>query len=302
MASAPDRTLPPHGAWIGQLWGASADEARAGARQIEAAGFGAVWISEAHGREVFSLAAILLAATESVVVCTGIANMWARDAVAMTNAARTLAEAWPARFVLGVGISHQPLVDRRGHRYGTPLEHAREYLAAMGRATYRSVPPDPEPLVLVGALGDKMLGLAAEHTQGVHPYLVTPSHTAHARELVGPDQLLAPEQAFALSEDPSAARAAGRAHLTTYLALDNYVRSLGRQGFSDADLEDGGSDHLIDSLVAWGNPSQVADRVAEHVAAGADHVALQPLPGDGVADPFAQLVALAPALDALPTR
>ncbi len=284
------------GAWIGQAWELTADGLRRTAARLEAVGFDAVWISEAFGREVFSTAALLLAATESLVVATGIANMWVRDPMAMANAARTLGEAWPGRFVLGVGVSHRPLVDRRGHDYGSPLAFAEEYLEAMAGATYRATPPQPPVPVVVGALGDRMLALSATRADGAHPYLVTPDHTRHARAVLGPDAVLAPEQAFVLTDDPVAGRAAGRAHLATYFALDNYVRSLRRQGFTDADLADGGSDRLVDALVVHGGVATVAARAAAHRAAGADHVALQPLAHPDVADPVDQLVAVAPGV------
>lgn len=288
--------LPPFGAWVGQLWGRPAGAARQVAREIEAAGYGALWIGEAYGREVLTMAGILLAATERIVVATGIANLWGRDAMTMANAGRTLAEAWPNRFVLGVGVSHRPLVDRRGHDYNDPVARTQAYLEAMRQAPYRAPAPELDPLVVVGALGDRMLRVTAAHADGAHPYLVTPAHTAHAREVLGRDRVLAPEQAFVLSEEPATARATARAHLATYLGLDNYVRSLRRQGFADVDLTDGGSDHLVDALVAWGRTDRIVARMCAHRDAGADHVAAHPLEGDGVPDPVEQLRTLAGAL------
>lgn len=281
------------GAWVGQFWGKSADEARDAARRLEDMGYPTLWISEALGREVLTFAGVLLAATDRLVIATGIANIWARDAAAMVNGARTLAEAFPGRFVLGVGVSHAPLIDRRGHAYTRPLAMMRDYLAAMRDAEYGAAQPARRPPVLVGALGDRMLALSAELADGAHPYLVTPEHTAGARAVLGPGSLLAPEQAVVVCEDPTAARAAARQHLATYLRLDNYVRSLRRQGFGDVNVEDGGSDRLVDALVAWGDVAHVHERVAAHRRAGADHVALQPLSGAGVPDPVDQLVVLA---------
>lgn len=280
------------GAWVGQFWGKTADEARDAARRLEAAGYRTLWISEALGREVFAFAGVLLAATDQLVVATGIANIWVRDAAAMANGARTLAEAFPNRFVLGVGVSHAPLIDRRGHDYGRPLAMMREYLAAMEASTYRAPSPTTRPPLLVGALGDRMLDLSARSADGAHPYLVAPRHTARAREILGPTSLLAPEQAVVVCDDPGPARAAARAHLATYLGLDNYVRSLQRQGFDDHDFSNGGSDHLVDELVAWGDVAAVRKRVAAHRDAGADHVALHPLPGADVPDPVDQLAIL----------
>lgn len=291
-------TMSPFGAWLGQGWNLTASELRDAARRLEDAGYREVWISEAFGREVFTAAGILLAATDSLGVGTGIANMWVRDPMAMANAGRTLAEAYPGRVMVAVGVSHRPLVDRRGHDYDSPLDLAHEYLAAMEAAAYRAPAPPVDPVILVGALGDRMLRLAAETTDGAHPYLVTPEHTGHARDVLGPDRVLAPEQAFVLTTDPDTARRVGRAHLATYLALDNYVRSLGRQGFGDEDLADGGSDRLVDAIVAWGDPSTVLDRVKAHWEAGADHVAVQPLADDALPGPIDQLLTMAPVLRA----
>lgn len=287
--------LGPTGAWVGQFWGKSADEARNAARRLEAAGYSSLWVSEALGREVLAFAGVLLAATDRLVLATGIANIWVRDAVAMANGARTLAEAFPGRFVLGVGVSHAPLIDRRGHDYGRPLAMMREYLDAMAAAEYRAVAPRTPPPLLVGALGDRMLDLAAQSADGAHPYLVTPQHTAGARRIMGPTSLLAPEQSVVVCSDPGPARTAARTHLATYLRLDNYVRSLQRQGFAEEDLRNGGSDHLVDELVAWGDVDAVLARIIAHRDAGADHVALHPLPGQDVPDPVDQLAMLAAA-------
>lgn len=284
------------GAWVGQFWGRTANQVRADAQAIEAAGYPEIWISEAFGREVFSFAALLLASTERLAVATGIANIWGRDATTMMNAARTLAEAFPGRFTLGVGVSHGPLIDRRGHSYESPLKVMEEYLRALGRVEYSAPEPKEEPPVLVGALGDRMLGLCRDLADGAHPYLITPERTADIRKIVGPGRRLVPEQAFALTADRSDARAAGRAHLSTYLGLDNYIRNLRRQGFGEDDFVGGGSDRLIDALVAWGNEDQVLGRVREHQLAGADHVAIQPLPGEGLPEPIEQLRVIATAL------
>lgn len=289
-------SLPAVGAWVGQLWDLDAPAARAAARRLEDAGYGVLWISEAFGREVLSFAAVLLAATERIKVATGIANLWARDAVATANGGRTLAEAFPGRFLLGVGISHAPLVDRRGHDYRGPLEATRRYLTAMREATYRGPAPAVDAPVVVGALGDRMLALSAELADGAHPYLVTPGHTRRARQVLGAGKLLAPEQPVVLSTDPVAARAAARAHLATYLRLDNYRRSLLRQGFTDDDLADGGSDRLVDALVAWGDADAIAARVQAHLDAGADHVCLQVIMPGMADDPRPTWRALTPTL------
>src|SRR6185503_11176041 len=262
---------------------------------IEDLGYGAIWIPEALGREVFAQSALLLAATKRIPVATGIANIWARDAVAMAAGQKTLAEAWPNRFLLGIGVSHAPLVGLRGHAYEKPLSAMREYLDAMDSVLYNAPPPIEVPRV-IGALAPKMLALAAERTDGAHPYFVPPEHTRRARAALGPKKLLAPEQAVVLERDPGVAREIARAHMQMYLQLPNYVGNLRRLGFSDDDIRDGGSDKLVDAIVAWGDAGAVADRVRAHHDAGADHVCIQVLPRNATAMPIAEWRTLAAAL------
>jgi probable F420-dependent oxidoreductase len=263
--------------------------------ELESLGYGAVWIPEAVGREALSWSALLLPAGERVVVATGIANLWARDAMAMAAGHKTLTAAAPGRFLLGIGVSHQPAVDGlRGHRYERPVATMRAYLDAMDSALYFADPPPVEPVRVLAALGPRMLALAAERAAGAHPYFVPPEHTARAREALGPDRLLAPEQAVVLDTDPTTAREVARAHMATYLALPNYTNNLRRLGFTEEDLAAPGSDRLVDAIVAWGNEEQVVRRVAEHRAAGADHVCLQVLDADLRAVPLEGWRRLAP--------
>lgn len=276
-------TLPPVGLWAGWLAGVPASEERRLVRAWEAAGAAVLWISEAFGKEALTHAATILAATEHTLVATGVAVIHARDAVAAAAGARTLAEAWPGRFLLGLGVSHPEMLVRRGASYGGPLDAMRAYLDAMDAARWTG-PEVAAPPRLLAALGDGMLRLGAERADGVHPYLVTPEHTAHARAVIGSGPLLAPEQAAVVAADPGTARAAAREHLAVYLALGNYRRSLRRQGFAEDDLDGGGSDRLVDALVAWGTAEHVADRVAAHHAAGADHVAVHLLPASAHTD------------------
>jgi len=268
---------------------------REAAAEIEGLGYGAIWIPEALGREAFSHAAILLAATKHIPVATGIANIWARDAMAMSAGQKTLAEAWPDRFLLGIGVSHAPLVGMRGHAYQRPLTAMRQYLDAMDAALFNAPPPKTTPRV-IGALAPKMLALAAERTDGAHPYFVPPEHTRRARAALGPKKLLAPEQAVVLERDATTARAVARQHMQTYLQLPNYVNNLRRLGFGDDDLRDGGSDRLVDAIVAWGDVGAVVDRVRAHHEAGADHVCIQVLPREATALPLAEWRTLASAL------
>jgi len=281
------------GVWLGAVGALPAAEERSAVRELEAVGYGTIWFGETpFSKEALSHAALILDATERVTVATGIASIWLRSPSSAASGAATLVEAYPGRFVLGLGVSHAPIVASIGHDYTKPLTRMREYLDAMDASRYTGpLPADPAPRVLA-ALAPKMLELARDRAQGAHPYLVTPEHTVRARAILGVGPLLAPEQAFVLESDPVRARTVAREHLKVYLTLPNYAENWRRSGFDEADVADGGSDRLVDALVAWGDESAVRERVEEHFAAGADHVALQPL-GE---DPIGQLTRLAPAL------
>lgn len=284
------------GVWSMQLGRMPHAAVRECVTAIEALGFRAVWFPESFAKEGMTQAALLLAATREVVVASGIANLWARDPVAMMNGARTLAEAYPGRLVLGIGVSHAPSTARRGHDYRRPLTVMREYLDAMEKAPYQGPRPAQPPPLLLAALGPRMLRLAAERTRGAHPYFVPVAHTAFARQQMGPGPLLAPEQGVVLCSDPAEARAIARDHTRHYLALDNYRNNLQRLGWSEADVAGGGSDALVDAVVAWGDASAVQARVAAHLEAGADHVSVQVLNGPPDRFPLDELRAIAPAL------
>lgn len=288
------------GVWSFQVGRLGATEARAFVQQVERLGFGALWIPEvAASKEILSHAALLLGSSERIVVATGIANIWVRDAVAAMNGARALAEAYPGRFLLGLGVSHAPSVRQRGRQYERPLAAMRAYLDAMDAAPYTAPAPPEGIWRVLAALRPGMLRLAAERTLGAHPYFVPVEHTAEARQVLGPDPLLAVEQAAILEPDPTRARAAARAHMATYLRLENYVGNLRRLGWPEADLADGGSDRLVDALVAWGDEAAIRARVEAHLRAGADHVCLQLLEADPPLTQLAQLQAIAPALQSL---
>ena len=260
----------------------SATDAAAFARRVENWGYGALWLPEAVGRDVLVHASWLLANTDSLIVATGIANIYARDAAAMAAGQLTLAEQSGGRFLLGMGVSHAPFIEGvRGHTYEKPLGKMRAYLEAMAKAHYIAPRPWENPPTLIAALGPKMLALAAELADGVHPYNVTPEHTAHARALLGPGKYLCPEQMVLLESDPSVARAAGRKVLAVYLQLPNYCNNLLRMGFDDSDLMGGGSDRLIDGLIVWGDEAAIRKRVQLHWDAGAEHVCIQALRRDG---------------------
>ena len=281
------------GAWLGPLSLLTAAETREFAPELEELGYSAIWFGEGVGtKECFSQAATLLAWTERAVVASGILNIYARDPMATVNGARTLADAYPGRFLLGIGVSHAPSVATRGHEYAKPIGTMNAYLDAMEAAAFRGVEPAEPAARILAALGPKMLELAAERTRGAHPYFTPPEHTAMAREVMGQSPLLAPEQAFVLETDPAGARATAREHMAYYLALDNYRRNLVRLGFRDEDLEGDASDRLVDAIVAWGDVDAVRDRVAAHLAAGADHVCVQAIG----AHPLDELRQVAPAL------
>jgi len=284
------------GVWLGSIGLEPAKEERAAIARIERLGYGAAWFGEGPAnREAMSHAGLLLGASERLVIATGIANIWARDATAAINGANTLNEAYDERFLLGLGVSHAPIVNARGHRYAKPLTAMRTYLEAIDQHTYTAPGPEhPSPVVLA-ALRPKMLELARERTAGAHPYFVPPSHTAEARAILGPRPLLAPEQVVVLDIDPARAREMGRRHMATYLRLPNYVNNLRALGYDDADFAHGGSERLVDAIVAWGDEEAITGRVREHLDAGADHVAIQAYSENANAA-LAQLERLAPAL------
>jgi probable F420-dependent oxidoreductase len=250
------------------------------AAEIEALGFGAIWVPEAVGRDPMVNAFLLLSATERIKVATGIASIYARGAMTMTSGWKAVSEAFPGRFLLGLGVSHQPAVEGlRAQTYGPPLATMRSYLDAMDNAIYLAAQPTVEPERCLAALGPKMLALAAERTRGAHPYYVPPEHTAFARQVLGPDALLAPEQKVVLESDPVKARGIARANMAHYLTLPNYVNNLLRLGYTTDDVEQC-SDRLVDAIVAWGDLDAIRARVQAHHDAGANHVAVQALPFD----------------------
>lgn len=260
----------------------------------ESLGYAAYWTPESIGREALSSSALLLAGTTSIVIGTDIAQIWARDPIAAFKGGQTLSGAFDGRYVLGLGVSHAPLVERRGHVYERPLAAMSSYLTAMEAAATRSVEAEERVPVLIAALGPKMLELAGAAAHGALPYLVTPEHTAAARDLLGPGAFLSVEQGVVLSQDASWSDVA-RGHLSTYLDLPNYRNSFLRQGFSPADLDDGGSDRLVDGIIAHGDEAAIYGRVEAHFAAGADHVAIQILNADFSNPPFEDWERLAPA-------
>ncbi|GAA3119012.1 TIGR03620 family F420-dependent LLM class oxidoreductase [Streptosporangium carneum] len=281
------------GVWTSAFDGQPATRVREAAAELDELGYGAIWFAEAYGREAFTQAGLLLNATERLVVATGIANVFLRDPFAMASGERALAEAFPGRFLLGLG-GHRTADQPPGvlPHHGRPVPTVRAYLDAMDRAPLRSPAPAEPSRRVLAALGPRMLELAAERTWGAHPYFVPVEHTAKARETLGADALLAVEQTVIL-ERPDRARELARGFVDGYLGAHHQVANLRRLGFGDDDLVEGGSDRLLEALFAWGDVESVARRVREHLDAGADHVCVQVL---GEEPPMRQWRELAPAL------
>ncbi|HET9782881.1 MAG TPA: TIGR03620 family F420-dependent LLM class oxidoreductase [Candidatus Dormibacteraeota bacterium] len=259
------------GLFLGSLAGQAAAVERRVVAEIEDLGIGTIWYGESVGREAFAHGAILLGATRRLVIASGIANIWARDAQAMATGARALAEAWPNRFILGLGVSHGPMVERRGHRYDRPVTAMREYLEAMDRTTWRG-PDAPMPPIVLAALGPRMVALAAEKTAGDYTYFSPADHVQEVRTVMGPDAFLAADLPIVLANDRVRAREIGDRHTQLYLSTANYRNNLMRLGWPAEELEPPGSDRLFDAIVAWGDVDTVRERSAALVAAGADQV------------------------------
>jgi len=260
----------------------TAPESAQFAQTVEKAGYKALWIPEAVGREPFAHATYLLDHIERLSVATGIANIWARDAITMAAASKTVAELSNGRFVLGIGVSHKPLVSNlRGHSYDKPYSYMKEYLSKMKGALYRAPQPKEDVPILLAALHPKMLDLAATQANGTHTYFVPPAHTAKVRAQIGPTPWICAAQAVILERDASKARTAARQYMKTYVPrLPNYTNNLKALGYPDADFADGCSDRLVDDIVAWGTEDKIRDRIEAHLKAGATHVCILPIRAD----------------------
>ncbi len=263
----------------------------AAAQDMEDAGYGAIWVSGGFRPGVSRRFERLLAASETLIVASGIINTWFTPAAELASAVAALEEQFPGRFLLGLGASHAPVIDGSGYQYERPVEQVVGFLDELDAAE-PSVPADRRVLA---ALGPRMLRLSAERSLGAHPYFVPVEHTAFAREVLGQGPLLAPEVAVVLETDASAARDAARGYMNGYLGLPNYVNNLRRLGYGDDDFAGGASDRLVDAVVPWGSAAGVADRIREHLDAGADHVCVQ-IVGAGEAFPSERYQELAGAL------
>lgn len=268
------------GVWTFGFRTKDVDPALAG--EIESLGYTAIWTPGGAGGRVLEACERVLGATDRLVAATGILNVWRHEPAEVAEQSMALGE----RFLLGIGISHQALI---GDDYRSPLQVMTDYLDALDAAGH-----DPQRRILA-ALRPKMLRLAADRSVGTHPYFVPATHAAAAREVVGPDKVVAPELTVVLDPNPETARASARAFMATYLQLPNYTNNLRRLGWTEGDIAGGGSDALVDAVVGWGDAEAIAARVAEHHANGADHVCLQVV-GTDEAVPMTALRALAPAL------
>ncbi|HEY2666160.1 MAG TPA: LLM class F420-dependent oxidoreductase [Actinomycetota bacterium] len=280
------------GFWVSsRLFGDHGGEAARVAGELEELGIPALWLGSANPD--LELVSQLLQASQRLVVATGIVSIWAAPAAVLASNVARVTTRHPDRFLLGLGVSHAPGVEQSGQRYVRPYQKMVAYLDELDAAS----PPVPKDLRVLAALGPRMLRLAAERSAGAHPYLVTPEHTRRAREILGPEPLLAPEQMVVVETDPRRAREIARATLARYLQLPNYTNNFRRLGFTEEDLAGRGSDALVDGMVAWGTPEQIEARVREHHEAGADHVAVQVLTApDATGPPREQWRLLAPAL------
>ena len=281
------------GVWSGALRNGDAGEIAAAAAELESLGYSAMWIPDVGG-DVFGAVDNLLGATSQVTIATGILNLWMHTAEETAAQHASLTTRHGNRFLVGIGVSHAPLIDHKlqAGAYQKPIAQTRAFLDELDAADVPLAIADRA----LAALGPKMLELAATRTAGVHPYLVTPEHTQIARDAVGSETMVAPEQGVVLETDPNRARSIARTNLAGYFALPNYTNNWIRLGFGEDEIANGGSDRLIDALVAWGDEDAIEARVRAHRDAGASHVCIQVLTDSPRSLPMDQLRLLAPVL------
>jgi probable F420-dependent oxidoreductase len=262
------------GVWYAPDKLAEAGTIAAFVKTVEGLGFDTLWYPESRGYESFSVAGFMLRHSSRLKLGSSIASIYARDAFTSRQGMISLNKLYGNRFILGLGVSHVPMVEgMRGHVYEKPVPAMRSYLngIAKGQANAAEFP------ICIAALGPLMLKLSGQMTKGAVPYNTTPKHTAEAAKILGPDRWLAIEQKVTLETDPAKARGLGREELSRYLVLDNYRNSWLGMGFTEADLSNGGSDRFIDQMVLWGTADQVKAKLRAHFDAGATHVAIQPV-------------------------
>ncbi len=278
------------GVWWSSTWRVADDASVEVAAELEELGYTALWSSGGIQPGLTAHFERLLAATAPETVLSGIVSIWSTSPDEIALAVSDLDLRHPGRFVLGLGASHAPLVEN----YTRPYSHMVEYLDALD-ALDAAGPSAARERRVLAALGPRMLRLAAERAAGAHPYFVPVEHTIRARDVLGADALLAPEVTVVLEKEESTARQAARAFTTGYLSLANYANNLRSLGFGDDDLAGGGSDRLIDAVVAWGEPDGIADHIHQHLEAGANHVCVQVL-APPASFPLTAYRELAPAL------
>lgn len=265
------------------------------ARKVEQLGYDALWVPEIMGREIFSLSSYVLSQTERLAVGTGVAIAYTYEPIAAMGAARALNELFDNRFVLGLGVSNKAYNARRGIGYDKPVAFMRDYLAKMKAAPYNAPKPSQEPAIVLAAMMPKMLQLAASETQGTLTYFTTTEQVAGYRETLGPQPWLGAVQLVMLETEATKARTAARRYMQIYMEIEHYLHRLRKLGFSEADFVNGGSDRLVDAIVAWGSETQLRERIDAQYRAGANHVCIIPVRSDGKAGADdAALQALAP--------
>lgn len=264
------------GIWSAALRNAERDAAANAARELEELGYGAVWFPGGPREGSTEHITALLAATQRVAIAPGILSIWTHPAPDVTHDFFEWEQRFPGRYLLGIGISHSHVVERAGLTYARPMQKLKSYLDELD-AQSPAVPVDRR---CIASLGPKSLQLARDRTWGTHPYFVPVAHTKVAREAVGPGKLVATELMVVLDDNPETARATARQHMAMYLGAPNYVNNLLRLGYAQDDIDNGGSDKIVDDIVAWGTPERILERVREHHAAGADHVCIQVLNQD----------------------
>ena len=266
--------------------GLSSVDAAQAAKRIEALGYGTLWLPETVGKSPVALASWLLANTEQLNLATGIMNIYHREPGVTAAAQNTLAEQSGGRFLLGMGVSHKPLVEGvRGLEYGPPVPTMRTYLEKMAASPYTAIAPDEAPPTVIAALGPKMLELAATQCTGAHPYFSDPGHTRMARDIMGPDAWLCVEQKVILETDAAKARELAKPVAKIYNRLPNYRNNWLRIGFSESELEGGGNERFLDSMVLWGSEDTIRRGLQAHVDAGATQIVIQPLDPEGKPTP-----------------
>ncbi|MBI3246563.1 MAG: TIGR03620 family F420-dependent LLM class oxidoreductase [Deltaproteobacteria bacterium] len=277
------------------LDGLSGAQTRQFVRTVERLGYSALWFAETRGRESFSFASYLLSQTDRLVVATGIAVVFSYEPIAVVNATRTLGELFEDRFILGLGVSNKRGNAGRGIPYSKPVTFMRDYLAKMKATPYNAPAPHQEPPLVLAGMMPKMLQLAATETQGTHTYFTTTEQVTRVRAAIGTSPWVCAELAVMLETDAAKARTAARRYMQVYLGVEHYVQRLREVGFSDADFTNGGSDRLVDALIAWGDETAIRERIAAYYNAGASHVCLLPLsPENGMNPDERVLAALAP--------